>query len=74
MPRLGPISRNELVRGVRRLGFEGPYSGGRHQFMVREQVSARLPNPHWTDVGVELLVRVLRQADIDRAEWEKLEL
>ena len=74
MPRLGPISRNELVRGLRRLGFEGPYSGGRHQFMVREEVSVRLPNPHRADVGVELLLRVLRQAGIGRAEWEELEL
>lgn len=35
MPRWGPITRRELIRGLRKLGFEGPLSGGRHQFMVR---------------------------------------
>ena len=72
MPRLGPVSRTDLVGYLRQAGFEGPYSGGRHQFMVKGQLTLRLPNPHRSDVGVELLVRILRQAGIDRATWEDL--
>ena len=72
MPPLGPISRRDLVRHLRRLGFEGPYSGGKHQFMVRGELTLRVPNPHRSDVGKELLSRILRQAGIDREEWEGL--
>jgi len=60
------------VRYLRKLGFEGPYAGGKHQFMVRGTTTVRLPNPHQGDVGKELLTRVLRQAGVDRSEWEKL--
>jgi hypothetical protein len=35
MPRFGPIKRRELIGFLRRVGFEGPYSGGRHHFMER---------------------------------------
>ncbi|MDO8751906.1 MAG: type II toxin-antitoxin system HicA family toxin [Dehalococcoidia bacterium] len=72
MPRLGPISRNNLIRTLHQLGFEGPYSGGKHQFMAKGDKTLRLPNPHQTDVGVELLKRILRQAEISRAEWEEM--
>ena len=71
MPPFGPIRRADLVRALRTLGFEGPYSGGRHQFVVRGDVTLRIPNPHQGDVGRELLARILRQGRIDRAEWEK---
>jgi predicted RNA binding protein YcfA (HicA-like mRNA interferase family) len=72
VPRLGPIKRAELIRYLQVLGFEGPYSGGKHQFMLRGIVRLRLPNPHKRDVGRELLSRILKQAGIDRDSWEKL--
>lgn len=71
MPPFGPVRRNELVRALRALGFEGPYSGGKHQFMVRGDVTLRVPNPHQGDISKDLLARILRQGRIDRAEWEK---
>jgi hypothetical protein len=46
MPRIGPISRQDLIRHLRDLGFEGPFSGGKHQFMVSTNVNLRIPNPH----------------------------
>jgi predicted RNA binding protein YcfA (HicA-like mRNA interferase family) len=70
MPAWAPIARRELIRGLRTLGFEGPFSGGRHQFMVRGDVVVAIPNPHGRDIGVGLLSRVLRQAGVTRAEWE----
>ena len=72
MPRLGPISRRELIRYLRQIGFEGPYSGGRHQFMVGGNITVRIPNPHQGEIGVELLVRILRQAGVERGTWERL--
>jgi len=72
MPRFGPVKRRDLIRCLRQIGFDGPYSGGKHQFMVKGGISVRLPNPHQSDIGKELLRRILRQASIDLDEWEKL--
>ena len=72
MPRFGPLKRRDLVRYLRLVGFEGPYSGGSHQFMIRGDTTIRIPNPHQGDIGIELLARILRQADIRRDEWEAL--
>ncbi len=72
MPPFGPIKRKDLIRYLSYLGFAGPYSGGRHQFMVRKDTTIRVPNPHQTDIGRDLLQRILRQAGINRDEWEKL--
>jgi len=72
MPRLGPIKRKDLIGYLRGLGFEGPFSGGKHQFMVRSETTLRIPNPHRSDIGKELLVRILRQAGIDKETWEAL--
>lgn len=73
MPSFGPIKRNDLVRYLRQLGFEGPYGGGNHEYMIREQLKLVVPNPHHSaDISRDLLTRVLRQAGIDRDEWERL--
>ena len=69
MARLGPLSWGELVRRQRELGFEGPYAGGRHPQMRRGELTLVLPNPHAGDIGVGLLVRILRQAGVTREEW-----
>lgn len=72
MPPFGPVSRRDLVRHMRKLGFQGPYSGGRHQFMTKDDIVVFIPNPHEGDIGRGLLARLLRQAGIDRSEWEAL--
>ena len=72
MPRFGPIKRRSLIRYFRDLGFEGPLSGWRHQFMVRGSIVVRIPNPHHGDIAKDLLARILRQAAISREEWEQL--
>ena len=72
MPSVAPTKRKDLIRFFKRLGFEGPYSGGKHQFMVRDDITIRIPNPHQSDIGKELLVRILRQARISKKEWERL--
>ncbi len=72
MPRMGSIKRRDLIRYLKILGFEGPYSGGKHQFMIKDNVTLRLPNPHKGDIGREFLIRILKQAKIDRTAWESL--
>lgn len=72
MPKFGPIKRKDLIRFLRELGFVGPYSGGKHQFMVREKLRVRIPNPHKTDIGENLLKQILREIGINREKWEEL--
>ena len=61
-----------MIRVLRQAGFEGPYSGGRHQFMIKGDCTLRLPNPHQGDIGKEFLARILRQAGIGKDEWERI--
>ena len=68
----GPISRLNLVKNFKKAGFEGPYSGGKHQFMIKGQITIRIPNPHKSDISKSLLIRILRQAEISKQEWTNL--
>ena len=72
MPWFGPISRDDLIRNLRKVGYDGPYSGGKHQYMVKGQLKLVVPNPHKGEVSQALLHRILQQAGISRDEWEKL--
>ncbi len=71
MPPLKPVKRKELIRRLLQLGFEGPYPGGKHQYMVKRSLRLALPNPHQKDVSIELLSRILRQAGVSVEEWEE---
>ena len=69
MTRLTPVSWYDFVRRLIKLGFEGPYAGGRHPQMRRDDLTLIIPNQHEGDIGVGLLRRLLRQAGISRDEW-----
>jgi len=74
MPTYGPISRRDLIRGLRDLGFTGPFTGtGKHpEYMTRGERLLRLPNPHRGDIGTNLLARLLDQGGITRDEWQSV--
>ena len=72
MPVFGPLQRIDFIKCMRKIGFEGPFSGGKHQFMIKGSKVIRIPNPHKKDIGKGLLSRILRQAGISREEWEKI--
>jgi len=72
MPPFRPVKRKELIRYLKRLEFQGPYSGGKHQFMIRGEITISIPNPHQTEIGRNYLARILRQAGISKEECEKL--
>lgn len=72
MPTLGPIKRRNLIAALRQLGFDGPYSGGAHQYMDNGVTKLRVPNPHQSDISVALLRRILAQGRISIEEWEAI--
>ena len=65
-----PLSRRELIRRFRGLGFEGPVSGGRHPFMQKGSLKVHIPGEHRGDISVALQREILRQAAISVEEWE----
>jgi len=70
MPRA--ISVKKLILNLRKFGFAGPYSGGRHLFMIKNNLKLRVPNPHQRDISKSLLSEILRQAGISPTDWNKL--
>jgi predicted RNA binding protein YcfA (HicA-like mRNA interferase family) len=70
MARLSLVSRRELIQRLQRLGFEGPYSGGRHEILMCGDRRLILPNPHRGEISADLIVRLLRQSGISREEWQ----
>jgi len=71
-----PCKRRDFIRCLRKLGFDGPYSGTRHQFMVYRQ--HRLAIPSNAEYSVSQLRMMIREAEeiigseITVDEWNKL--
>lgn len=66
------LSRKDLIRKFRALGYSGPFSGGKHQFMIKGGQKIRIPNPHVGDISVSLVKEILRQASISFEEWDNV--
>lgn len=69
MAKLSPVSWSDLVEKLHKFGFEGPYRGGKHPYMVKDDLVLTIPNPHRKEIGVDLLARILKQAGISRRKW-----
>ncbi len=69
MTQLKPVSREKLIRKLKLFGFEGPFPGGKHLFMIKGNLRLTIPNPHRKEIGVDLLSRILKQAGISKEEW-----
>lgn len=76
MSRWTPCKRREFIRSLRVLGFDGPFSGARHQFLVFKE--NRLTIPSNEEYSVPQLKMMLREAglilgrEISLEEWERL--
>src|SRR3989338_2152634 len=69
MPKLGPVSLRIFIIRMRKLGWSGPYQEGKHPYMLKGASTLTVPNPHESEISQDLLVRLLRQAGVTRAEW-----
>jgi predicted RNA binding protein YcfA (HicA-like mRNA interferase family) len=71
-----PCKRREFIRRLRTLGFDGPFSGTRHQFLVYQE--NRLTIPSNEEYSVPQLRLMLREAgailkrEIAIDEWNRL--
>ena len=76
MPGWKPIKRREFLRRLRALGFEGPYRGTRHDFLVLGQHRQTIPsNREYSVPQLRLLLRQVQTVlhrSITPDEWERL--
>jgi hypothetical protein len=76
MSRLSPCKRKDFINKLRKLGFEGPKSGTRHQFMIYQQCRLTVPsNSEYSVPQLKMMIReveaiICRQIDVD--EWNRL--
>lgn len=71
-----PCKRINFIRRVRQLGFEGPYSGTRHQFMIWQTHRLTIPsNREYSIPQLRMMIREL-EAILGRTntadEWDDL--
>ncbi len=71
MPKLSPIKHKSIVKKLKQFGFEGPFPGGKHLYMVKNEIRLTLPNPHRNEIGIDLLRKILKQAGISPADFLK---
>ena len=69
MPKLGPVPLRVFIARMRKFGWSGPYQEGKHPYMIKGSITLTVPNPHESEISQDLLVRLLRQAGIPRAQW-----
>ena len=76
MSRWVPCKRRDFIRRLKRLGFEGPFSGARHQFMVYGQHRLAIPsNAEYSVPQLRMLLQEVeriigREVTVD--EWQRL--
>jgi hypothetical protein len=76
MSRWGPCKWRDFIRRLRKLGFEGPFSGARHQFMFYEQYRLAIPsNAEYSVPQLRMMVREIEEITdrrITAEEWNRL--
>lgn len=76
MSQWNPCKRNDFVRKLRKLGFDGPYSGSKHHFMIFS--TNRLTVPSNSEYSVPQLKMMMREVteiidrEISAGEWNNL--
>ncbi len=74
MPKLSPEKPQVVVKKLRRLGYEGPFGGGKHVFMrhPRTGVKVAIPWHQGRDIPVGTLRAIIRHVGVSVDEWLKL--
>jgi hypothetical protein len=71
-----PIKRRELIRRLRGLGFQGPFTGTRHEFLVFGQHRQTIPsNTEYSTPQLKVLLLQIESIlgrKISADEWENL--
>ena len=71
MPKLSPEKPRVVIQKLRRLGFEGPFGGGRHVFMRHPEMRIKISVPvhGGREIPVGTVAAIISQAGISAEEW-----
>ncbi len=76
MSQWAPCKRRDFIRKLRKLGFDGPFSGTRHQFMIYAQHRLAIPsNAEYSVPQLRMMVREIEDIIgrvIAAEDWYKL--
>ena len=76
MSRWVPCKRRDFIRRLRAIGFDGPFSGTRYQFMVYEQHRLAIPsNAEYSVPQLRMMIREVEEIigrKITSDEWNRL--
>lgn len=71
-----PCKRRDFINRLRTLGFDGPFSGAKHQFMVYKQHRLTIPsNKEYSIPQLRMMVREVENIigrEISAGEWSSL--
>jgi hypothetical protein len=71
-----PCKRRDFIRRLHQLGFDGPFSGTRHQFMVYKEHRLAIPsNTEYSIVQLRMMIREVEEImgrKITVKEWNSL--
>ena len=71
-----PCKRRDFIQRLRKIGFAGPHSGTRHQFMIFGQHRLAIPsNAEFSVPQLRMMLREVQQIvgrDIESDEWNDL--
>ena len=71
-----PCKRRDFIQRLRKIGFNCPYSGTRHQFMIFGQHRLAIPsNAEFSVPQLRMMLREVQQIvgrDIESDEWNDL--
>lgn len=76
MSQWSPCKRRDFIRRLRKLGFDGPFVGRRHHFMIYKEY--RLAIPSNREYSIPQLKMMLREVEsiigrkITLEEWDNL--
>ena len=76
MSRWTPCKRRDFIRRLRKLGFDGPFSGTRHQFMIYREYRLAIPsNVEYSVPQLRMMIREVEEIigrKITANEWNQL--
>ena len=76
MSRWSPCKRSIFIRKLRKLNFDGPFSGGRHQFMTLKNCRLAIPsNDEYSIPQLHVMIKEVEKIvgkEISSEAWDAL--
>ena len=71
-----PCKRKDFIKKLKNIGFDGPFSGSKHQFMIYFNHRLAIPtNEEYSVQQLKMMAKEIQEIidrDISNEEWETL--